>query len=71
MEGLTGQRFGHWTVVRMDGTWQGHRLVLCQCDCGVMATVRLNSLKGRKSTRCKECAIDLRAATLAGIVVKE
>lgn len=68
---MTGERFGHWTVVRVDGRWQGHRLVLCRCDCGAESTVRLNSLRSGKSTRCKECGIDKRAATLAGFVVKE
>ena len=59
---LTGQRFGHWTVLsnagrkrnKSDGKWLSHWL--CRCDCGhcggIERVVRGTSLTSGRSTSC-------------------
>ena len=50
---LTGQRFGKLTVVG----WtmlnsRGHKMYLCDCDCGGSKTVSRNQLKSGKTRSC-------------------
>ena len=45
---LTGQKFGHWTVLEYDkdSKW------LCRCDCGTIKSVNTVSLRKGLSTSC-------------------
>ena len=45
---LTGQKFGHWTVLEYDkdSKW------LCKCDCGTIKSVNTVSLRKGLSTSC-------------------
>ena len=45
---LTGQKFGHWTVLKYDknSKW------ICQCDCGTIKSVNTISLRKGTSTSC-------------------
>lgn len=58
---LTGQRFGHWTVIEFSHI-NKHRNAMwkAQCDCGTIKTVLGNSLREGKSTCCG-CSKKLRS----------
>lgn len=45
---LTGQKFGHWTVLKYDknSKW------ICQCECGTIKSVNTVSLRKGTSTSC-------------------
>lgn len=50
---ITGQQFGHWTVINLDGKHEdGFYYWLCRCDCGTEKIVRGNNLKTGDSTNC-------------------
>lgn len=50
---LTGQRFGHLTVIEKTGqTENKYRLWLCRCDCGKEITVNTKRLKSGTVTNC-------------------
>lgn len=49
---LTGQRFGHWTVIELDRNKNNFIYWICQCDCGNIKSVRGNNLKSGDSTNC-------------------
>lgn len=48
---LTGQKIGHWTVLKRDKTKQTTYWI-CQCDCGTIKSVCASSLRNGKSTSC-------------------
>lgn len=51
--GLTGQRFGRYTVIGPDGTATGgKRRWLCRCDCGKTGSVLESNLKSGHSSSC-------------------
>lgn len=57
VEDLTGQRFGHLTVLRRDGSSPRNRaLWLCQCDCGKTRIADTSHLRNMEIVRCKDCA---------------
>lgn len=50
---LTGQRFGHWTVLsRAENDRRGNTRWLCQCDCGRQGVVSSPNLKTGASRSC-------------------
>lgn len=49
---VPGERFGRLTVIRESERQYGHRYILCQCDCGNLKTINLNSLVRGTSTSC-------------------
>lgn len=52
LENITGQRFGHWTVIE----YAGRSKWLCRCDCGKITAVVGATLRNGTSTRCMSCA---------------
>lgn len=51
---LAGQSFHQWTVLKAAGTdAQGHRLWLCQCQCGTQRVLPAYSLTGARSRSCR------------------
>jgi len=48
---LTGQRFGKWTVLKLDSK----RKWLCRCDCGAEHIVDRGNLQQGSSTQCTAC----------------
>lgn len=61
----TGQRYGHWTVLRRSSRRQAGRAAFwdCRCDCGTEATVVGGNLASGISTNCG-CAREGTAITL-------
>lgn len=56
IENLSGQRFGHWTVIRQDlsnpnSSKRGARWI-CRCDCGKMKSVLGYSLRFGRTKSC-------------------
>lgn len=50
---LTGQRFGHWTVLSLDSDVQKkNRYWKCKCDCGTFRSVAGTSLRSGISVSC-------------------
>lgn len=49
---LTGQKFGHWTVIKRAENIGRYVSWLCRCDCGTERVVQANNLKSGKSTSC-------------------
>lgn len=57
---LTGQKFGHLTVIKDSGkrykTYSGTRVVwLCLCDCGKYTEVNADNLKSGNTQSCGKC----------------
>lgn len=53
---LTGRTFGTWTVLRRDGTANGHhRLWVCRCACGAEHRREAGALLAGRSRRCRGC----------------
>lgn len=54
---LTGQRFGHLTVIKRSDRRQGSNSIqwLCRCDCGRKLIVRSDNLVTGHSTQCMQC----------------
>lgn len=58
---LTGQTFGHYTVVReTEKTAKGSRSWLCTCKCGKEVIVLQNNLTRRPDQMCKTCRYESR-----------
>ena len=54
---LTGQRFGHWTVLSRDTEYKGKASHwMCQCDCGTVQSIDGYSLRHASSTQCYKCS---------------
>jgi hypothetical protein len=53
---LTGQKFGKWTVLKIDSKIRGKYKYLCQCDCGNISSIYGMNLKRKLSTKCRDCA---------------
>ncbi|MDZ7905216.1 MAG: hypothetical protein U5N55_05140 [Cypionkella sp.] len=53
---LVGRRFGLYVVIGDGAKHPKKTLVKCQCDCGAIKDVGVNSLISGRSTRCKSCA---------------
>ncbi len=52
---LTGQKFGHLTVIKRISN-QGTRVCFeCLCDCGNRFTVQAGNLRNGRTTRCHQC----------------
>lgn len=52
---LTGQRFGRWTVLKLDEDFEnkhGFKKWICKCDCGSVRSVFQNVLIAGKSNSC-------------------
>ena len=49
---LTGRRFGYLTVLECAGKENGHFYWNCRCDCGELARIRSDKLKGRPDVSC-------------------
>lgn len=50
---ITGQRFGHWTVIESAGrSHDGRSLWLCKCDCGTTRVVYGSSLLRGNTKSC-------------------
>ena len=60
---LDGMRFGKLVVVRHAGHIGDRRACLCECDCGIFATVRVECLRGGITKSCG-CIRNLRVAAL-------
>lgn len=52
---LTGQRFGKWTVLRLNKIDRGNRVWWCRCDCGFEKAHYSRTLKIGASMRCAAC----------------
>jgi len=48
----TGQKFGHFTVVKYLGKNNGHIKWLCRCDCGTEKSVRISHLIDGNTVSC-------------------
>ncbi len=58
---LTGQRFGHWTVLAFHSTRTsekggGMTLWRCRCDCGTEKVVQYTGLTVNADPKCRACA---------------
>lgn len=54
---MTGQRYGHWTVIRFAGKLSnGQAGWLCRCDCGNQRTIPRSNLVNGLSTQCVDCS---------------
>jgi hypothetical protein len=53
-EDLSGQSFGKWNVLARHGVRYPIRF-LCQCQCGLIKSVRSDILKSGKSKACMSC----------------
>lgn len=42
---LAGQRFGRLVAIRDNGTQCGHRVWLCECDCGLEHNATVGNLR--------------------------
>ena len=52
-EDITGEEFGRLTALRFDETKDSRRSYwICQCSCGNIKSVRLNSLRSGHTTSC-------------------
>ena len=49
---ITGQRFGHFTVLRFSHASEGKAFWVCRCDCGNSRNVRTGNLVTGNSTNC-------------------
>lgn len=51
---LTGQRFGRWTVLRLDhnNAPRGEARWICRCDCSTLRSVSGHDLRSGKSNSC-------------------
>ena len=49
---LTGQVFGHWTVLRFDRIHNKASMWQCQCSCGTVRSVSGYVLRSGRSTSC-------------------
>lgn len=49
---ITGQRFGRWVVLYLDGRRWGCITWLCQCDCGTMRSVVGKALRNGSIVSC-------------------
>lgn len=49
---MSGQIFGHWSVLHLDHKRGVKRFWLCQCLCGVTKAIASHSLKSGQSTSC-------------------
>jgi predicted GIY-YIG superfamily endonuclease len=47
-----GAKIDRWTVIRREGSKNGHRMFLCACECGEAAIVRGSSLLDGSSHSC-------------------
>lgn len=57
-EELIGKKFGNFTVLSIDGIDNnGLYLARCQCDCGEVKLITINSLLRGRSTQCKSCQL--------------
>ncbi len=52
LKDLTGQQFGHWTVLSYIGPAPGSMMWLCRCQCGVERAVSAGNMKAGKSISC-------------------
>lgn len=52
---LSGVRFTHWLIVRIDHRKKQHTFWKCKCDCGNESLVSSSNLIARKSTQCLDC----------------
>lgn len=58
---LTGQTFGHYTVIReVEKTAKGSRSWLCSCKCGKEIVVFQSNLSRRPDQMCKTCRYESR-----------
>lgn len=54
-----GDQYGDLKVVReVEVSALGKRQVLCKCECGNQATVRLGHLRSGHSTTCGKCGVE-------------
>lgn len=54
-----GDKYNELTIIReTEVSSVGRRQVLCKCDCGQQATVRLDHLRSGHSTTCGKCGIE-------------
>jgi hypothetical protein len=60
---LSGSRFGRWTVRSFDRRADGRSFWECECDCGEVAVLRADSLRGGGSLQCVRCAAGERSRT--------
>ena len=49
---LTGQRFGHLTVIKRAGSQGKNTTWLCRCECGKECIVQSSNLKNQKNISC-------------------
>ena len=68
---LTGKRFGRWTVLCIDDSYERKpkegAYWLCRCDCGVVKSVAGRTLRGGSSKSCGCLRSELTYARLKGI----
>ena len=50
---LTGQRYGHLTVVERDTSRKGATYWFCRCDCGNVKSIRAGDLRSGKTVSCQ------------------
>ena len=51
---LEGQRFGKWTVIKLDKP----KFWLCRCDCGNESVCAVSNLRSGNSNQCVKCRLD-------------
>lgn len=49
----TGERYGHWLLLRKDENKTGNWI--CKCDCGGVYSVNFNNMKQGRTTNCVKC----------------
>lgn len=49
---IEGQRFGRLLVLKREGTRNGNKLYLCQCDCGNLTHQRSDHIRAGRSKSC-------------------
>lgn len=66
---ITGQKFGHWTVLSLIGRIKKKTYWLCECVCGAKKRVQYYHLSSGASMSCK-CQQDYSAVTKHGEALK-
>lgn len=67
---LTGQQFGHWTVLKRTANRGVHPMWLCRCTCGVQRPVPGNNLRSGGSTSCGHLGVGRPVNTVEEAIVE-
>ena len=53
VDAMVGNTYGSWTVLKADTA--NSKNIICECDCGAVASVPKSNVKVGKSTQCRAC----------------